>query len=476
MGSYRLGACRVRERVYASFYATRFGSQTASILRLLRAAPTAPRILRFEREREAMRQLAEAPHVVRLLDWGVYDQRPYLVTDDICGRSLARILAEQRERRQLCSARRACRIMLGVATGLHHAHARHVFHCALDPSKVWVDVDGRGDETGRVLGFAVPHLRGPGRITSAADFGNPAYCALAQSIGSSPRPAFDIFAWGTLLLEFLSGEAPPPIAGWGEANRPNLRTLRPNLPSDLFALIDACVTSDARQAIQSTKELLHRLESVLLQLPEPWDGSLQTGMRALPPRRASWRTSAWTIAAAALLTVGSAATFGMYTGTPPRAAATWAAASLAPLDDATLAMRDRDLRRLDESVTSSVSVSAFPAPPAPPLIPPPEFVPHADLHIDPAPVVPSPTVRKRPNETVCQRVRKRAEHARKQRDFDEVLALLRHRSCFDREQFQQLKVLSLLRLHRYKECAAAGEGTKALIVSRRVALCKSRLR
>jgi len=498
VGRYRLGTCRSRERVYASFYATRIDSNSACILRILRASPTEPRILRAELEREALRQLAEAPHVVRLLDWGVHDHRPYLVTDDLCGRSLHRWLSELREQGRPAEVRSACRIMHGAALALQAAHARGVFHCALDPTKVWIDVDGRGRETGRVLGFAVPRLHGPGRIASAAELGTPAYTSLAQAIGTPPKPAFDVFAWGTLLLELLSGTTPPPIAGWGESNRPDLRTLRPDLPSDLVALVEDCITADARFAVPSLDEVLTRLEPVLEQVSRTRETAHPLSGPVIVSRERAGRPLTVTFAVVAALTLGTVVGFGMYKGAlPPLISAssetgdTHAAhepsLSRRSLDDANAIVRNDDAVRWNEADDGprasppAIAVSAFPAPPAPPFIPSrhaSELPPApADATSDAPPRDRARTMQPRkPTEAFCRRVRAAAEVARKDRDFAELLAKLRHRSCFDRDEHVHLKVLALLRLHRYKECVAAGQRAKALVVSRRVAICKSRLR
>lgn len=479
VGRYRLGTCRARERVYASFYATRMDSQSACILRILRAAPTEPRILRFEREREAMRQLAEAPHVVRLLDWGVHGHRPYLVTDDTCGRSLQRVLSELRERGASCDARRACRILHGVAIALQHAHLRNVYHCALDPSKVWIDVDGQGNETGRVLGFSVPHLRGAGQIVSAAEFGNAAYSSLSQSIGSAPRPSFDVFAWGTLMLELLCGHSPPPIAGWGEHNRPDLRALRPELPPALLSLVEECIAADPRLAIQEMSTVLARVEAVLGELPVSWDAPLRISTPPCKTHRSFWRPGGPLVAGAAAVSLASWLLLGMVRAPLPQTHLQGSMASLTS-PDASAQVSGQDRERYTGSSPPPIAVSAFPAPPAPPFFPDSELEADLEPRITPPeePANRSSSKRgpRRRSEAMCRRVREAADRARKQRDFPELLSHLRHRSCFDHEQHRHLKVLALLRLHRYKECVAAGQRSKALIISRRVAICRSRLR
>jgi len=467
VGRYLLGLTRGKDRTYARIAATRVDDGSACVLHLLRATPSEPRLLRFELEREALRQLAEVPHVVKLLDWGTdAERRPYLVTEDPGPESLARRTTELAQHRTPGDARHACALMLDVASALSRAHDRGVFHGALEPAKIWLHVDAHGVEHARVLGFAIPHLRGPGRVASAAELGSPPYTSLPQSIGAAPKPAFDVFAWGTILLELLSGQTPPPISGWGERNRPNLAQLRPDLPEDLVTLVERCVTVDTRHGISTMDEVELRLRDLVDDWPSARSRRARSFAADFPAVRASgfWGTSAAIVAITATLTVAGLGFATIRDEAPSR--------ELAAASTISLASAPRPLS------PKPLAVSAIPAPLAPPrvelarppsnaLLPAPELVEHETPRTASA-----ERVRR---SSSCTQTRRAAELARKRRDFEALLHKLHRRSCFDRDEHRDLRVLALLRLHRYKECVAAGRGASGLVVSRRVAICRSRL-
>src|SRR5262249_14296079 len=72
---------------------------------------------RFEREAKLMAKL-EHPHCVSVIDFGVHDEKPYLVMDFVSGTPLIEILGKN----QRLSPERTADILRQVLSGLAHAH------------------------------------------------------------------------------------------------------------------------------------------------------------------------------------------------------------------------------------------------------------------------------------------------------------------------------------------------------------------
>ena len=152
------------------------------------------------------------PHLVRVLDAGVDDSVPYLVLELVHGRTLAELMAGTTAGTtagtpagtpaELPPARIA-HIGAQVAQALAHVHAAGVVHRDVKPGNVLVTPDG--DAKLADFGIArlvddTSHWTRTGHLV-----GTVAYVAPEQVAGDPPTPAVDIYAWGLVLLEALTG-------------------------------------------------------------------------------------------------------------------------------------------------------------------------------------------------------------------------------------------------------------------------------
>src|SRR5438270_8572704 len=88
---------------------------------------------RFEREAKLM-ALLEHPHCVSVIDYGIYDGKPFVVMELVRGRSLHEMLVEQGR----FSVERAAGIMGQVLSGLAHAHGHGIIHRDIKPANIMV--------------------------------------------------------------------------------------------------------------------------------------------------------------------------------------------------------------------------------------------------------------------------------------------------------------------------------------------------
>jgi serine/threonine protein kinase len=136
------------------------------------------------------------PHIVPVYEADVHENRPYLVFEFVPGRTLAQHL---RARGKL-PVRESVEMMMGVLDALQAAHGAGVVHRDLKPSNILVDGQGRA----RVMDFGIA-----GRIQDKQDqqvVGTPGYMSPEATHGDKPSPAMDLFGFGLVLAEMLSGE------------------------------------------------------------------------------------------------------------------------------------------------------------------------------------------------------------------------------------------------------------------------------
>lgn len=156
-----------------------------------------------------------------------------------------------------------------LASGIFAVHAAGKLHRDLKPSNVLVTADGRVV----VLDFGLaiePELAGiRNTITEPGLMGTPAYMAPEQFAGAAASSASDLYAFGVMLFEALTGRLPfhgrPHELQRREA--PLASTLAGDLPADLCALCAEILRSDPA-ARPGRAEILSRLGSPVPHAPE----------------------------------------------------------------------------------------------------------------------------------------------------------------------------------------------------------------
>ena len=152
------------------------------------------------------------------------------------------------------------RIAVQIARALCAAHDAGVIHRDLKPENVLLTPAGDV----KVVDFGIAHVEGPEatRLTRAgAMLGTPAYMAPEQLLGTTVDGRADIYAFGVLLNELMTGRHP-------------LSATTPVSPPAAFATVIArCLQPDAAARYASARELLAVLEGM-----EP--GPAEAGLRS----------------------------------------------------------------------------------------------------------------------------------------------------------------------------------------------------
>jgi hypothetical protein len=229
----------------------------------------------LDRFRHEVLQTARLQHptIVQLLEVGAIDggagkRVPYYIMPYVRGESLrSRMRHEPR-----LSVGFTIRILRGVLDALSHAHAHDVVHRDIKPENIFVS------GTNAVLAdFGIAKaLSGPGSneaITAEGmGIGTPSYMAPEQLVGTSEiGHCSDLYAVGVVGYEMLVGELP-----WGGSARTPveklatqarnqlspIRSSRPDVPSELASILEACLAWEPRKRPESAQQVLRVLESL----------------------------------------------------------------------------------------------------------------------------------------------------------------------------------------------------------------------
>jgi serine/threonine-protein kinase len=161
-------------------------------------------LARMRREAALLAKL-DHPNLVRVLDSGEYKNGAYVAMELIEGEPLAKLM----QREGAIPWPRARELLLQIADGLASAHAAGVMHRDLKPANILVG--GRKDApTCKVIDFGLARPLGvdpdTGKLTGTGlVFGTPRYMSPEQVRGIDVDMRADVYAFGCLAYELLTG-------------------------------------------------------------------------------------------------------------------------------------------------------------------------------------------------------------------------------------------------------------------------------
>jgi Tol biopolymer transport system component len=186
---------------------TRLGRDVAVKILPESFARETDRLRRFEQEARAVAALNH-PNILAIHDIGQHEGSPFLVSELLEGESLGATLD-----RGALPQRKTIEYGVQIAQGLAAAHEKGIVHRDLKPENIFVTKDGRI----KILDFGLAKLAqkagaGSDEVTLASErtaagvvMGTASYMAPEQVRGEAADPRTDIFAFGALLYEMLSG-------------------------------------------------------------------------------------------------------------------------------------------------------------------------------------------------------------------------------------------------------------------------------
>jgi len=164
------------------------------------------RLRRFEQEARAVAALNH-PNILAVYDVGTEDKQPYLVSELLEGESL-----RERLRSGPLPSRKAVDYASQIARGLAAAHSKGIIHRDLKPENIFLTRDGRV----KILDFGLAKLTeaagAPEDVTRTVQseagtvLGTAGYMSPEQVRGKPIDARSDLFSFGAILYEMLSGE------------------------------------------------------------------------------------------------------------------------------------------------------------------------------------------------------------------------------------------------------------------------------
>ncbi len=273
-------------------------------------ADDADRLARFQREAKTLAALnhSNIAHIHGLEESGGVTA---LVMELVEGEDLS-----QRIARGAIPIDEALPIAKQIAEALEAAHEQGIIHRDLKPANIKVRRDG----TVKVLDFGLakaldtasgirhpadgtansPTITTPAMTQAGMILGTAAYMSPEQAKGRAVDKRADIWAFGVVFYEMLTGtslftsESVPETLGLIFSREPDLSALPATTPSRVRTMIARCLVKDPRQRLRDIGDA--RLEL---------DGARDTPAPAAPvPAHSIWRALPWGLTAAAVLVAG----------------------------------------------------------------------------------------------------------------------------------------------------------------------------
>jgi len=236
------------------------------------------------------------PNIATVHDVGEWEGQLFLAMGYYPGETL-----KDRIARGPLAIDEAAAIAEQLASGLAAAHAADVVHRDLKPGNVILTTSGLV----KILDFGLAKLIGPSIDTvtdmtgAGAAVGTMRYMAPEQARGAQVDPRADVWAFGVVLFEMLTGRVPFPqesaaalLAAILTERPTESRSIGPEIPAELERLITRCLVKDPAERTLTASEAARILAAYRASV---------AGRSARPPRRrVAWLTTAVLLVSAAL--------------------------------------------------------------------------------------------------------------------------------------------------------------------------------
>ena len=229
---------------------------------------------RFEQEARAASALNH-PNIVTIYDIVALEGSECIVMEYIAGRDLRAVIG----RRRLVTEQ-AVQYAVQIADALSRAHSAGIIHRDIKPENIMISDDGRvkvldfglAKLTDRYDGAALDVTKSIGERTAAgAIVGTLAYMSPEQLEGKQVDERTDIFSFGAVLYEMLTGSRAVVTDAPG-SNRPREDPKRLHelveVPAELERIISRCLRRDRSRRLQVMEDVKLELEQVLEELAQ----------------------------------------------------------------------------------------------------------------------------------------------------------------------------------------------------------------
>jgi serine/threonine-protein kinase len=252
----------------------------------------------------------EHENIIRIHDYGEEQGRPFIVMEFLVGEDLRHAIRDG----HTGDLNNKLRIARDVAKALEYVHSKRIVHRDIKPDNVHIDASGKV----KLMDFGIARAEGLSLTRAGFALGTPYYMAPELVLGQMATDQVDIYAFGILLFELLTGQKP--IEGdtverlfYMILNEPlNTEPLRQaGLSEAIVALVLHCTAKKAEDRPRSFHEVIAELdrlmgapsEAATIAMPVPPPQQTTTPAPLVPASTARSKTPLFAIGGVVLLAV-----------------------------------------------------------------------------------------------------------------------------------------------------------------------------
>jgi serine/threonine protein kinase len=217
---------------------------------------------RFEREAKSLARLSN-PNIVKVHDFGEYEDSPYLVLEYLPGGTLKNMLGKPMAWQDVL------RLLLPLARGLDYAHQHGIIHRDIKPSNILITESGEPMLTDFGIAKILEIEQSTALTGSGMAVGTPEYMAPEQWTGTTGQKS-DIYSLGIVFYEMVTGRKPyvadtPAAVLIKQATEPFPRPsqFEPNIPEGVERVLLKMLAKNPDDRYADMGEVVRAMDNLL---------------------------------------------------------------------------------------------------------------------------------------------------------------------------------------------------------------------
>ena len=225
-------------------------------------------VLRFHREAKTASQLNH-PKIIKIYDFGVDEDEPYMVLEHLEGKSLDEYLDEVGPLRWVDTAA----IVVQICEGMTNAHKNNVVHRDLKCSNIMLTGTKKLIKNIKILDFGIA------KVTEVTDkeltqtgllIGSPNYMSPEQGLGQEIDQRSDIYSLGCMIYQMLTGRKPfdaetsiDIVLNQIEKPAPTLIEAGYSFDNQIEKIVEKCLKKNPSDRFENMDDLKTEIERIL---------------------------------------------------------------------------------------------------------------------------------------------------------------------------------------------------------------------